>query len=67
MDMFTGIDNEIVMDIKDYIRSRCGDSIADHIEFYISFYESVLSAYSSYDNLENDNATAFIEDVVSEL
>lgn len=68
MDMFSGLNGEIVMDFKDYIRSQCGDNIANHIEFYVSFYERILTAYESYDDFESiDNCTRFIEDVECEL
>ena len=68
MDMFSGIDNEVVMDVKDYIREKCGDNIASHIEFYISFYENILTAYGNYDDLENDEqAQAFSENIECEL
>ena len=50
MDMFTGKDNEIVMDVKDYIREQCGDEVASHIEFYINFYEKVLDRYDTLYN-----------------
>ena len=65
MDMFSGINGEIVMDVKDYIREKCGNEIFDHIEFYITFYERVLSAYES--NHESNDYEGFYDDVVCEL
>lgn len=68
MDMFTGLNNTIVMDVKDYIREQCGSEIATHIEFYINFYEAVLAAYNKYDTFETvDNMESFIEDIECEL
>lgn len=68
MDMFSGLNGEIVMDIKDYIRSNCGDSIANHIEFYINFYESILDSYDKFSDFSTiDNCQEFIEIVESEL
>ena len=63
MDMFSGVNGEIVMDVKDYIREKCGSEIFDHIDFYITFYERVLEAYET----EQDDYESFYDDVVCEL
>jgi len=71
MDTFITNDNKIVIGLDgaiDVIREKCGDDIADNIGFYFEFYSYVLSAYSSYDNLENEEqAQSFIEDIEAEL
>ena len=50
MDTFITKDNKIVVGLDgaiDVIRERCGDDIANNINFYFEFYSNVLSAYSS--------------------
>lgn len=68
MDMFSGVNNEVVMDVKDYIREKCGSDIAAHIEFYITFYERVLDSVKDYEQLlPNDDFYDFYCDVVAEV